>query len=174
MKYTPNYNLKKPDREDYVIVEDFNENFHSIDELIKAVNDVLSTLGSNVEISLDDKADLDENKKILVSQLPDLSGYTDVLFYEGAGNFPSTGNPKIIYVDKAKEKIYRWAGTGYKELSKSLDIGTTAGTAYDGKAGADLKTKVDNMYTNTQIDKLLEDLRAELESDIIEQILIYS
>lgn len=174
MKYTPHYNLKKPDREDYVMVEDFNENFQTIDELIKAVNDALRAQGSDFELSLKNKADLDANKKILVSQLPDLSGYTDVLFYQRAGNFPAAGNAKIIYVDKANEKIYRWNGTGYKELSKSLDIGTTAGTAYDGKAGADLKTKVDNMYTNAQIDNLLEDLRAELESDIIEQILIYS
>ncbi|MFR7349451.1 hypothetical protein [Peptoniphilus sp.] len=181
MQKTKNYNLNKPDPDDYVIVGDLNFNMDEIDKLIKAINDalaVLSTNGANLMDLLKKKADLDGNNKVLVSQLPDLDVYKDVLMYEVRGNFPSSGNTKKLYVDKSTGRIYRWTGSTYVELSKSLDIGVRTGTAFDGKRGLDLENKVNAMYTNPQIDKLLADLKKtileEVGSDIIEQILAYS
>ena len=40
-----------------------------------------------------------------------------------------------IYVNLADNKTYRWSGSTLVEISASVVIGTTAGTAYDGAAG---------------------------------------
>lgn len=181
MQKTKNYNLNKPEPDDYVIVGDLNYNMDEIDKLIKAINDalaVLSTNGVNLLDLLKKKADLDDKGKVLVSQLPDLDVYKDVLMYEARGNFPSSGNLKKLYVEKSTGRIYRWTGSAYVELSKSLDIGIQTGTAFDGKRGKDLEDRVNMMYTKAQVDNLLGDLKKtileEVGSDIIEQILTYS
>ena len=36
MEYTPNYELKKPEQDDFYNVEDFNENADIIDQALKA------------------------------------------------------------------------------------------------------------------------------------------
>lgn len=181
MQKTKNYNLNKPDPDDYVIVGDLNYNMDEIDKLIKAINDaldVLSTDGVDLMDLLKKKADLDDKGKVLVSQLPDLDTYKDVLMYEARGNFPSTGNTKKLYVDKAGAKIYRWTGSTYVELSPQLKIGEVKDTAFDGARGKALENKVNKMYTKAQVDSLLGDLKKtileEVGSDIIEQILAYS
>lgn len=51
--YTPNYNLKKPDPENFVDIADLNGNADIVDKVLK------------------EKADLDENGKLLPSQLPE-------------------------------------------------------------------------------------------------------
>lgn len=181
MKKSKNYSFNLPEPDDYVIIGDLNYNTEEIDKLIKSINDalaVLSTNGANLMDLLKKKADLDGNNKVLVSQLPDLDVYKDVLMYEVKGNFPSSGNAKKLYVDKSTGRIYRWTGSAYVEVSKSLDIGVRTGQAFDGKRGKDLEDRVNKMYTNPQIDKLLADLKKsiieEVGSDIIEQILAYS
>lgn len=181
MKKSANYSFNLPEPDDYVIIGDLNYNTEEIDRLIKSINDalaVLSTNGVNLLDLLKKKADLDGNNKVLVSQLPDLDVYKDVLMYEVRGNFPSSGNTKKLYVDKSTGRIYRWTGNTYVELSKSLDIGIRTGTAFDGKRGKDLEDRVNMMYTKAQVDSLLGDLKKtileEVGSDIIEQILAYS
>lgn len=181
MKKSANYSLNLPEPDDYVIIGDLNYNTKEIDKLIKSINDalaVLSTDGVNLMDLLKKKADLDDNNKVLVSQLPDLDVYKDVLMYEVRGNFPSTGNTKKLYVDKAGAKIYRWAGSAYVELSPQLKIGEVEDTAFDGKRGKDLEERVNKMYTKAQVDSLMSDLKKtileEVGSDIIEQILAYS
>lgn len=181
MQKTKNYNLNKPEPDDYVIVGDLNYNMDEIDKLIKAVNDaldVLSTDGVNLMDLLKKKADLDDKGKVLVSQLPDLDIYKDVLMYEARGNFPSTGNTKKLYVDKAGAKIYRWTGSAYVELSPQLKIGLTKNTAFDGARGKALEDAMKNRYTKKEVDDLLDkkliEFREEIGSDIIEQILAYS
>lgn len=181
MQKTRNYNLNKPDPDDYVIVGDLNFNMDEIDKLIKAVNDaldVLSTDGVDLMDLLKKKADLDEKGQVLVSQLPDLDVYKDVLMYEARGNFPSTGNTKKLYVDKAGAKIYRWTGSSYVELSPQLKIGEVEDTAFDGARGKALEDAMKNRYTKKEIDDLLDkklmEFRKEINSDILEQILAYS
>lgn len=51
----------------------------------------------------------------------------------GAAEDPEAGK---IYVNLADNKTYRWSGSTLVEISASVVIGTTAGTAYDGAAGA--------------------------------------
>lgn len=181
MQKTKNYNLNKPEPDDYVIIGDLNYNMDEIDKLIKAVNDaldVLSTDGVDLMDLLKKKADLDDKGKVLVSQLPDLDVYKDVLMYEARGNFPSTGNNKKLYVDKSGSRIYRWTGSTYVELSPQLKIGEVEDTAFDGARGKALEDAMKNRYTKKEVDDLLDAYKKqiieEINSDILEQILAYS
>lgn len=181
MQKTKNFNLNKPEPDDYVIVSDLNYNMDTIDELIKAVIDalnVLDTNGVNLLDLLKKKADLDNKGKVLVSQLPDLDIYKDVLMYGARGNFPSKGNDKKLYIDMSGSKIYRWTGSAYAELSPQLKIGLTKNTAFDGARGKALEDAIKNRYTKKEVDDLLDkklmEFREEINSDIIEQILAYS
>lgn len=181
MQKTKNYKLNKPEPDDYVIVGDLNYNMDEIDKLIKAVNDaldVLSTNGVSLMDLLKKKADLDSKGKVLVSQLPDLDVYKDVLMYEARGNFPSSGNVKKLYVDKSGSKIYRWTGSTYLELSPQLKIGEVKDSAFDGARGKALEDAMKNRYTKKEVDDLLDAYKKqiieEMHSDIIEQILAFS
>lgn len=72
------------------------------------------------------------------SQLP--SYVDDVLEYANVSSFPETGESGKIYIDLAENITYRWSGSTYVEISKSLAIGETSSTAYagdKGKANAD-------------------------------------
>lgn len=181
MQKTKNYNLNKPDPDDYVIVGDLNYNMDEIDKLIKAVNDaldVLSTDGVDLMDLLKKKADLDDEGKVLVSQLPDLDTYKDVLMYEAMGNFPSSGNVKKLYIDKSGSKIYRWTGSTYVELSPQLKIGEVKDTAFDGARGKALEDAMKDRYTKKEVDDLLsaskKEIIEEISGDIIEQIIAFS
>lgn len=85
-------------------------------------------------------ATLDENGHVPSSQLP--SFVDDVIEYDTFSSFPTTGEGGKIYVDKATNKTYRWSGTQYTEISASLALGTTSGTAYEGSAGLALAESV--------------------------------
>ena len=177
MLKTKNYEFNKPEPDDYVIVGDLNYNMDEIDKLLKLINDTLDILNTNGESLLDllkKKADLDNNRKVLKSQLPDLDIYKDVLMYEARGNFPASGNDKKLYVDKSESKIYRWNGSQYVELSPQLKIDEVKGTAFDGARGKALEDAMKDRYTKKEIDKLLLELRKEINSDVLEQILAYS
>lgn len=181
MLKTKNYKLNKPEADDYVIIGDLNFNMDEIDKLIKAINDaleLLSTNGVNLMDLLKKKADLDDRGKVLVSQLPDLDVYKDVLMYEARGNFPSTGNDKKLYVDKSSGRIYRWTGSTYVELSPQLKIGEVKDTAFDGARGKVLEDEMKKRYTKKEVDELiskeLKKFKEEINSDILEQILAYS
>lgn len=181
MQKTKNYNLNKPDPDDYVIVGDLNFNMDEIDKLIKAVNDaldVLSTDGVSLMDLLKKKADLDSKGKVLESQLPDLDIYKDVLMYGARGNFPSSGNVKKLYVDKSGSKIYRWTGSAYVELSPQLKVGEVKDTAFDGARGKALEDAMKKRYTKKEVDDLLDAYKKqiieEINSNIIEQILAFS
>ena len=78
-------------------------------------------------------AELDENGKVLTSQLP--SYVDDVIEATALSSFPSTGEAGKIYVDTSTNKTYRWSGSGYTEISASLALGETSSTAYRGDRG---------------------------------------
>ena len=181
MQKTKNYNLNKPEPDDYVIVGDLNYNMDMIDQILKEIDDILTKLNTNGVSLLDllrGKADLDEKGKVLVSQLPDLDVYKDVLMYEARGNFPSSGNAKKLYIDKSGSRIYRWTGSSYVELSPQLKIGEVEDTAFDGARGKALEDAMKQRYTKKEVDALvsqeLKKFRDEVSSDILEQIIAFS
>lgn len=78
-------------------------------------------------------AELDENGMVPSSQLP---GYVDdVLEYNSMSDFPVTGTSGKIYIALDTNLTYRWGGSSYVEISKSLALGTTSSTAYRGDRG---------------------------------------
>lgn len=81
-------------------------------------------------------ASLDSTGKVPSSQLP--SYVDDVLEYSTLSNLPSPGETGKIYVTTNDNKSYRWTGTTYIEISKSIIIGETTGTAFDGGKGKEL------------------------------------
>lgn len=87
------------------------------------------------------KADL-ENGVIVSSQLP---SYIDsVVEVANFAALPTTGLPNKIYITIDDGLTYRWGGTIYAEISKSIGIGETANTAYRGDRG---KTAYDHSQT---------------------------
>jgi hypothetical protein len=72
-------------------------------------------------------ASLDSSGLVPASQLP--SYVDDVLEYVNLASFPATGTTGKIYVDLATNKIYRWSGTIYVEVSP------TVGTIWGGISG---------------------------------------
>lgn len=181
MQKSENFKLNLPEPDDYVIIGDLNHNTEELDKLIKAIHDSLDVLNTNGDSLLDllkKKADLDSKGKILKGQLPDLDIYKDVLMYNARGNFPGSGNDKKVYVDKATGRIYRWTGSTYVELSKSLDIGDNTGEAFDGARGKAVEDELKKRYTNDQVDEKLQstkdDVLMEIKSNIIDQIIALS
>ena len=78
-------------------------------------------------------AQLDSSGLVPSSQLP--SYVDDVLEYDTLTAFPATGETGKIYVTKDTNLTYRWSGTQYTEISKSLALGETSSTAYAGDKG---------------------------------------
>lgn len=113
---------------------------------ITAIKSTLSGLGGDYidrsEIGqANGVAGLDASGKVPTSQLP--SYVDDVVEYENEEAFPEEGEAGKIYVATDTNKTYRWSGSQYVEISASLVIGTTTGTAYDGGLGAQLRTDLD-------------------------------
>lgn len=71
---------------------------------------------TNSSIDLSTKADLVDGK-IPSSQLP--SYVDDILEYTNLAGFPATGSSGLIYVAQDTNKIYRWSGSAYVEISPS-------------------------------------------------------
>lgn len=65
-----------------------------------------------------------------------LPGYVDdVLEFNSIDDFPSQGESGKIYVTLNTNLTYRWSGSDYVEISKSLALGETSSTAYYGDKG---------------------------------------
>lgn len=86
----------------------------------------------NITNALAGKADLVDGK-IPTSQLP--AYVDDVLEYANLAAFPATGEAGKIYVALDTNLTYRWSGSAYIEISKSLALGETSDTAYRGDRG---------------------------------------
>ena len=87
-------------------------------------------------------ATLDENGTVPAAQLPSyvddvVEGYLiEGKFYKDEAKAEEiTGETSKIYVDKTTELTYRWSGSMFVEISKSLALGETASTAFPGDKG---------------------------------------
>ena len=92
-------------------------------------------------------AELDENGKVLSSQLPSyVDDVIEAYYNPSDGKFYAiksgttysdeiTGESGKIYVDLSTEKTYRWGGSSYVEISPSLALCETSSTAYRGDRG---------------------------------------
>ena len=110
-------------------------------------NDITATyMLANLRGAANGVCPLGSDSKIPSAYLP---GYVDdVLEYDSLSNFPSTGEAGKIYVAKDTNKTYRWSGTQYTEISASIALGETTGTAYDGGKGKDLADRLMHVETS--------------------------
>nr|WP_317407141.1 hypothetical protein [Fournierella massiliensis] len=96
-------------------------------------------------------ATLDGSGQVPVSQLP--SFVDDVLEYASKSAFPARGETGKIYVALDTNLTWRWSGSAYVEISKSLALGETSSTAYPGDKGktlaADLASTKTTVAANT-------------------------
>jgi len=90
-------------------------------------------------------AGLDNTGRVPSSQLP--SYVDDVLEYASLSAFPETGEGGKIYIALDTNKTYRWSGSAYVEISESLALGETQGTAYEGNKGKANADAIDTLET---------------------------
>lgn len=115
-----------------------------------------SELNNKVQEFIDSKgapnglASLNESGIIPSAQLP--SYVDDVIEVDTFSNLPGTGESGKIYIVQDTNLTYRWSGTDYVEISKSLALGETSSTAYPGDKG---KATTDKL--NRIPDKLITD-----------------
>ena len=96
-------------------------------------------------------ATLDGSGQVPASQLP--SFVDDVLEYASKSAFPARGETGKIYVAMDTNLTWRWSGSAYVEISKSLALGESSSTAYAGDKGkalaADLASTKTTVAANT-------------------------
>lgn len=115
-----------------------------------------SELNSKVQQFINSKgapnglASLNESGIIPSAQLP--SYVDDVIEVDTFSNLPGTGESGKIYIVQDTNLTYRWSGTYYVEISKSLALGENSSTAYSGDKG---KATTDKL--NRIPDKLITD-----------------
>lgn len=94
-------------------------------------------------------ATLGADGKVPSSQLP--SFVDDVIEAANFAALPATGEAGKIYVTLDNNKTYRWGGSAYVEISASIALGETQGTAYEGSKGKALKDDFDAHEADTDI-----------------------
>lgn len=100
---------------------------------------------------------IDENGKLLESQLPDLA--KDVLAYDDMDSFPATGADGVLYIDKSMNVLYRWNGTSYVSVS--------ADTSELEQRVDTLETEVSTLKSENRIQGIkIENLEAMAEGKI--------
>ena len=114
-------------------------------ELNKKVQEFIDSKGAPSGL-----ASLNESGIIPSAQLP--SYVDDVIEVDTFSNLPGTGESGKIYIVQDTNLTYRWSGTYYVEISKSLALGETSSTAYPGDKG---KATTDKL--NRIPDKLITD-----------------
>lgn len=131
-----------------------------------------SELNSKVQQFINSKgapnglASLNESGIIPSAQLP--SYVDDVIEVDTFSNLPGTGESGKIYIVQDTNLTYRWSGTDYVEISKSLALGETSSTAYPGDKG---KATTDKL--NRIPDKLITDT-VNVNQSTIEAVLNFT
>ena len=91
-------------------------------------------------------ASLDDSGKVPSTQLP--SYVDDVLEFTQLDQLPKPGESGKIYVVTSTNLQYRWSGSDYVEISKSLALGETSSTAYPGDKGKATTDVVNSLSDN--------------------------
>ena len=110
-----------------------NQHTHTISEITNLqtqLNDLDTDITAKIPLSQKGAssgvASLDGNGHIPSNQLP--SFVDDVMEYTNMASFPTTGEASKIYVDLNTNRIYRWGGSQYTEISPGGPNADTAVT----------------------------------------------
>lgn len=90
-------------------------------------------------------AQLDATGKIVASQMP--SGMDTIVEYAARANFPASGEAHYIYLALDENLSYRWSGSTYVVLDKTIGIGETATSAYAGSKGKANRDDIETLKT---------------------------
>ena len=115
-------------------------------------------------------APLDASKRIPTEYLPGYvddvveGTYVDNKTFKNTSGTAITGEVGKIYVSTDTNKTYRWGGStsGYVEISASLALGETTGTAYDGAKGKAIADDLDNL-----LNRIVHDINEDTDQDAI-------
>lgn len=94
-------------------------------------------------------ASLNSSGVVPSTQLP--SYVDDVLEYTNLASFPATGETGKIYVDLATNKVYRWSGSTYIEISASSGGGVWGGITGTLANQTDLQSALDAKVPTSRI-----------------------
>ena len=122
-------------------------------------SDADKPISTAMQGALDTKANLDENGKILVSEIPDsvnnvIKGtINDTLteFTVAGESSPVTGDTTKIYIDTTRNISYQWDGSKYVEIGSSLKLGESSNSAYAGDKGKALADSLDEHTKDSDI-----------------------
>lgn len=98
-------------------------------------------------------ASLDDSGKVPSTQLPSHVDY--VLEFTQLDQLPKPGESGKIYIVTSTNLQYRWSGSDYVEISKSLALGETSSTAYPGDKGKATTDVVNSLSDNLVNDVLV-------------------
>lgn len=104
--------------------------------LLAAINEVDADVATinNSKGAANGIATLGADGKVPSGQLP---GFVDdIIEVANFAALPGAGAAGLLYVTLDTNLTYRWSGSGYVEVSASLVLGETSGTAYRGDRGA--------------------------------------
>lgn len=125
---------------------------HAIGDITNLQTELDSKINTSLMGQPNGVASLNDSGLIPASQLPSyvddaVEGYLgddETSFYKDAEKTdPYPNESGKIYVDISTNKTYRWSGTQYTEISKSLALGETSDTAYAGDKGKQLRDDLD-------------------------------
>lgn len=111
---------------------------------------------------------LDSSSKVPSQYLP--SYVDDVLEYTNKSQFPAIGESGKIYVALDTNLTYRWSGSIYTEISKSLALGETSNTAFAGDRGVALENKYNELNTLNETVTDLNELVVKLHTTITQSV----
>ena len=100
---------------------------------ITDIPDISGKIDSSEKGAANGVAELDGTGRVPSTQLP--SYVDDIEEYEDREHFPVAGETGKIYVALDTNKVYRWGGQDYVEISESLALGETSSTAFRGDHG---------------------------------------
>lgn len=136
----------------------------ALKESLQTVDSRLSRhIGDSTHVTPEDKARWDgkaslENGMIPASLLP--SYVDDVIEAESFSQLPPRGEAGKIYVTLDENRQYRWSGSVYVEVSKSISLGETQSTAYPGDKGAKNAADIARLKDEKQDEIVGEQLNA--------------
>lgn len=118
-------------------------------------------------------ATLDSDGKVPSTQLP--SYVDDVLEFGTKNLFPLVGESNKIYLDLTTNKVYRWSGTTYVEISPQIALGETNSTAYPGNKGKENAENIAKIISGeTNLDKYLPKTGGVIDGELKFSDITYS
>ncbi len=123
--------------EDLNTLNELAQAFKNNKNVIDALNEAIGKKADKTAIptKINQLQEDTEHQTVTQTQKDLWTNKKDVLEFTDVDYFPSTGELGKIYVSLSSNKIFRWSGRSYVEISSSLELGELSTTAYSGDKG---------------------------------------